>query len=124
MGQSRRGGGVRQYSIYQGSTRAPRDGLRPRQEREGPARIGGEGHGALAPGHAIDLAKIPVGRKPPHDVNVVVEIPQGGVPIKYEIDKASGRYSSTAFSIRRCSIPAITALCLTHWPKMATRSMC
>jgi len=38
----------------------------------------------------MDLAKIPAGRAPPHDVNVVVEIPQGGEPVKYELDKASG----------------------------------
>jgi inorganic pyrophosphatase len=38
----------------------------------------------------MDLAKIPVGRSPPHDINVVVEIPQGGEPVKYELDKASG----------------------------------
>ena len=38
----------------------------------------------------IDVAKISVGRAPPHDINVVVEIPQGGVPVKYEVDKVSG----------------------------------
>ena len=38
----------------------------------------------------MDLAKIPIGRDPPHDVNVIVEIPQGGHPVKYELDKASG----------------------------------
>ena len=38
----------------------------------------------------MDLAKIPIGRDPPHDVNVVVEIPQVGEPVKYELDKASG----------------------------------
>jgi inorganic pyrophosphatase len=38
----------------------------------------------------MDLAKIPIGRAPPHDVNVIVEIPQGGHPVKYELDKASG----------------------------------
>ena len=38
----------------------------------------------------MDLSRIPVGDNPPHEVNVVIEIPQGGVPIKYEIDKASG----------------------------------
>ena len=38
----------------------------------------------------MDIAKIPIGRAPPHDFNVVVEIPQGGVPVKYELDKASG----------------------------------
>jgi inorganic pyrophosphatase len=38
----------------------------------------------------MDVSKIPVGRHPPSDVNVVVEIPQGGNPVKYELDKASG----------------------------------
>jgi inorganic pyrophosphatase len=30
------------------------------------------------------------GNNPPHDVNVIVEVPVGGEPIKYEMDKASG----------------------------------
>ncbi len=38
----------------------------------------------------MDLARIPIGRDPPRDVHVVVEVPMGGVPVKYEIDKASG----------------------------------
>jgi inorganic pyrophosphatase len=38
----------------------------------------------------MDLAKIPAGRAPPDDINVVVEIPQGGTPVKYELDKESG----------------------------------
>src|SRR5215813_2222834 len=38
----------------------------------------------------MDLSRIPTGDNPPHEVNVVVEIPQGGAPIKYEVDKASG----------------------------------
>jgi inorganic pyrophosphatase len=33
---------------------------------------------------------VPVGRNPPHDVNVVIEVPIGGEPIKYEMDKAAG----------------------------------
>ncbi len=33
---------------------------------------------------------IPVGLKPPYDVNVIIEVPLGGEPIKYEMDKASG----------------------------------
>ena len=36
------------------------------------------------------LDAIPVGSNPPHDVNVVIEVPIGGEPIKYEMDKASG----------------------------------
>jgi inorganic pyrophosphatase len=38
----------------------------------------------------MNLDRIPIGRDPPEEVNVVVEIPQGGAPVKYEIDKASG----------------------------------
>ena len=36
----------------------------------------------------IDL--IPVGRMPPDDLNVIIEVPTGGEPVKYEFDKASG----------------------------------
>jgi len=36
----------------------------------------------------IDL--IPIGENPPHDVNVIIEIPMGGSPVKYELDKESG----------------------------------
>ena len=33
---------------------------------------------------------IPIGISPPHDINVIVEVPIGGEPVKYEMDKASG----------------------------------
>jgi inorganic pyrophosphatase len=33
---------------------------------------------------------IPIGTSPPDDVNVIIEVPVGGEPIKYELDKASG----------------------------------
>jgi len=36
------------------------------------------------------LDAIPVGKNPPDEVNVVIEVPIGGEPIKYEMDKASG----------------------------------
>ena len=36
------------------------------------------------------LDAIAVGIDPPHDINVIVEVPIGGDPIKYEMDKASG----------------------------------
>ncbi len=38
----------------------------------------------------MNLAAVAIGRDPPHEVNVVVEVPIGGEPIKYEMDKASG----------------------------------
>jgi inorganic pyrophosphatase len=36
------------------------------------------------------LDAIPIGKNPPHDVNVVIEVPLGGEPIKYEMDKPAG----------------------------------
>ena len=36
------------------------------------------------------IEAIPVGENPPEDVNVIIEVPVGGEPIKYEMDKASG----------------------------------
>ena len=36
----------------------------------------------------IDL--IPVGEDPPNSLNVIIEVPVGGEPVKYEFDKASG----------------------------------
>ena len=38
----------------------------------------------------MDLSKIPVGVNPPYDINAIIEIPQGGEPVKYEFDKHSG----------------------------------
>lgn len=38
----------------------------------------------------MDMSKIPVGENPPFDINVIIEVPLGGEPIKYEMDKASG----------------------------------
>jgi inorganic pyrophosphatase len=36
------------------------------------------------------IDSIPIGVNPPFDINVIVEVPIGGEPIKYELDKASG----------------------------------
>jgi len=36
----------------------------------------------------IDM--IPTGENPPESLNVVIEVPVGGEPVKYEFDKASG----------------------------------
>ncbi len=38
----------------------------------------------------MDITKIPAGNNPPEDINVVIEVPQHGDPIKYELDKESG----------------------------------
>jgi inorganic pyrophosphatase len=36
------------------------------------------------------LEAISIGKNPPDEVNVVIEVPIGGEPIKYELDKESG----------------------------------
>ena len=38
----------------------------------------------------MDLSKISIGRNPPYEVNVIIEVPIGGEPVKYELDKDSG----------------------------------
>jgi inorganic pyrophosphatase len=38
----------------------------------------------------VDLSQIPPGRNPPYEINAVIEVPVGGQPVKYELDKASG----------------------------------
>jgi inorganic pyrophosphatase len=38
----------------------------------------------------MDISKISIGINPPEDIYVIVEIPQGGLPVKYELDKSSG----------------------------------
>jgi len=38
----------------------------------------------------MDISKISVGKNPPENLNVIIEVPTGGEPVKYEFDKASG----------------------------------
>ena len=41
----------------------------------------------------MDLSKISIGKNPPQEINVVIEITggsSGGSPVKYEFDKESG----------------------------------
>lgn len=38
----------------------------------------------------MHIEAIPIGYNPPEDINVIIEVPVGGEPIKYEMDKASG----------------------------------
>ncbi len=38
----------------------------------------------------MNIEAISPGRHPPQDINVIIEVPVGGEPIKYEMDKASG----------------------------------
>ena len=38
----------------------------------------------------MDVSAISVGLDPPKDINAIIEIPLGGAPVKYELDKRSG----------------------------------
>ena len=38
----------------------------------------------------MQIDAIKIGNSPPDDVNVIIEVPIGGEPIKYELDKAAG----------------------------------
>ena len=38
----------------------------------------------------MDISKISAGKNPPSIVNVVIEVPMGALPVKYEMDKESG----------------------------------
>jgi inorganic pyrophosphatase len=38
----------------------------------------------------MNISKISIGENPPEDVNVIIEVPMGADPIKYEMDKESG----------------------------------
>lgn len=38
----------------------------------------------------MDISKISIGEDAPYEVNVIIEVPMGGSPVKYEMDKESG----------------------------------
>lgn len=38
----------------------------------------------------MNISKVSVGKNPPHELNVIIEVPMGSDPVKYEIDKESG----------------------------------
>ena len=38
----------------------------------------------------MDITQIPTGENAPKDLYAIIEIPMGGVPVKYELDKKSG----------------------------------
>ena len=38
----------------------------------------------------MGLDLVPTGKNPPHEINVIIEIPKDAEPVKYEVDKASG----------------------------------
>lgn len=69
----------------------------------------------------MDIEKIPIGRLPPHDINVIVEIPQGGSSVKYESDEASGAVFVDPFLHTSMFHPVITGSSRKRSPMTATR---
>ena len=53
----------------------------------------------------MDVSKIPTGKNAPHDINVVIEIPQGS-QVKYEVDKDSGAVFVDRFLFTPMAYPA------------------
>jgi inorganic pyrophosphatase len=53
----------------------------------------------------MDIAKIPTGKAPPNDINVVIEIPQGS-SVKYEVEKESGAVFVDRFLFTPMAYPA------------------
>ena len=53
----------------------------------------------------MDISKISTGRAPPHDIFVVVEIPQGSA-VKYEVDKVSGAIFVDRFLFTATAYPS------------------
>jgi inorganic pyrophosphatase len=53
----------------------------------------------------MDVTKIATGREAPHDINVVIEIPQGS-QVKYELDKDSGAIFVDRFLFTPMAYPA------------------
>jgi inorganic pyrophosphatase len=53
----------------------------------------------------MDVSKIPTGKAPPRDINVVVEIPQGSA-VKYEVDKVSGAIFVDRFLFTATAYPS------------------
>ncbi len=54
----------------------------------------------------MSLTQVKVGDNPPHEVNMIIEIPQGGTPVKCEVDKKSGAMFVDRFLYTSMSYPA------------------
>lgn len=54
----------------------------------------------------MNLDKLSIGKNVPDQINVVIEIPQGAAPIKYEIDKDSGALMVDRFMTTAMFYPA------------------
>jgi inorganic pyrophosphatase len=71
----------------------------------------------------MNIEAIDIGRYPPDELNVIIEVPLGGEPIKYELDKRSGALVVDRFLYTPSATQAITASFRIHCAATATRSM-
>jgi hypothetical protein len=71
----------------------------------------------------MDISKIATGKNPPTDINVLIENPMGGDPIKYELIKSPVRFSWIVFYIPPCITREITVLFPTLFREMGIRWM-
>lgn len=53
----------------------------------------------------MSLDRVPAGAKLPQEFNVVIEIPMNSVPVKYEVDKASGTVFVDRFMLTAMHYP-------------------
>ena len=60
---------------------------------------------SLKNGSSMRIDAIDIGNNPPEDVNVIVEVPVGGHPIKYELDKEAGTLVVDRFLYTPMSYP-------------------
>ena len=73
---------------------------------------------------AMRVDQIPVGKNAPDDVNVIIEVPIGGEPIKYELDKASGALVVDRFLYTAMRYPGNYGFIPHTFPVTAIRWMC
>ena len=62
----------------------------------------------------MDISKISTGSNPPDDINVLIEVPLGGHPIKYEIDKESGAMFVDRYLYTDMRYPCNYGICSAH----------
>jgi inorganic pyrophosphatase len=70
----------------------------------------------------MNIDAIAVGFNPPEDINVIVEVPIGGEPIKYEMNKSSGSLFVDRFLYTPMRSQEITGLCRIRFPTTGIQS--
>lgn len=71
----------------------------------------------------MNVNAIPIGKNPPEDINVLIEVPIGGQPIKYELDKDSSTLVVDRFLYTPMAYPGNYGFVPTLYLKMATLLM-